>query len=72
VPPPDLKGRIKKLYPLAAATGAASMEEWAGGLIPLPKDYADLMNLAGEYTCENSVTGTYFFLFNACNKALLK
>jgi hypothetical protein len=48
------------------------MEEWAGGLIPLPKDYADLMNLAGEYTCENSVTGTYFFLFNACNKALLK
>ena len=30
---------------------------WRGGLIPLPRDYTDLMNLAANFTCGNSVTG---------------
>jgi hypothetical protein len=54
---------MKQHYPLAAATAAASVEEWPGGLIPLPRDYADLMNLAGDFTCDNSVTGRIFFCF---------
>ena len=28
-----------------------------GGLIPLPRDYTDLMNLAAEFTCPNNVSG---------------
>ena len=48
---------MKLHFPLLAATTAASLAEWPGGLIPLPRDYADLMNMAGEFTCKNSVTG---------------
>lgn len=60
LPPPDLGGAIKRRYPLAAATtSAASIADWPGGLIPLPRDYAELMNLVGEFVCENSVTGRY-------------
>ncbi len=55
VPPATpLVGRIKLRYPLAIP---ANSTEWVGGLIPLPQDYAELMNLAGEFTCGNSVTG---------------
>ena len=28
-----------------------------GGLIPLPRDYTDLMNLAAAFTCPNNVSG---------------
>ena len=31
--------------------------EWKFGLIPLPRDYTDLMNLSGNFSCVNSVTG---------------
>lgn len=31
--------------------------EWKYGLIPLPRDYTDLMNLSGNFSCVNSVTG---------------
>lgn len=57
VPPGVLEGRARLRYPLATATAAAA--DWRGGLIPLPRDYADLMNLAGEFICSNSVTGRY-------------
>ena len=28
-----------------------------GGLIPLPRDYTDLMNLAAAFTCPNNASG---------------
>ena len=31
--------------------------EWRHGLIPLPRDYTDLMNLSANFSCGNSVTG---------------
>ncbi len=53
MPPVTLVGRVKLRYPLAIPANS----DWVGGLIPLPQDYAELMNLAGEFTCGNSVTG---------------
>jgi len=53
VPPAALVGRVKLRYPLAVPASS----DWTGGLIPLPHDYAELMNLAGEFTSGNSVTG---------------
>ena len=44
----------KLLYPLAPLT---SDPGWRGGLIPLPRDYTDLMNLAASFRCGNSVAG---------------
>ena len=44
----------KLFYPLATLT---SDHSWRGGLIPLPRDYTDLMNLAANFRCGNSVTG---------------
>ena len=38
-------------FPLAALAPSGSP---AGGLIPLPRDYTDLMNLAASYSCPNS------------------
>ena len=57
LPPAKLDGEVARRYPLAGAMAAAAAD-WRGGLIPLPRDYAELMNLAGEFTCDNSVTGT--------------
>ena len=31
--------------------------EWKHGLVPLPRDYTDLMNLSANFSCSNSVTG---------------
>ena len=31
--------------------------EWRHGLVPLPRDYTDLMNLSANFSCSNSVTG---------------
>ena len=42
------------LYPLTSLT---SDPDWRGGLIPLPRDYTDLMNLAASFRCGNSVAG---------------
>ena len=51
VPPSHVS---KSIYPLSKL---AADENWRGGLIPLPRDYTDLMNLTANFTCGNSVTG---------------
>jgi len=54
VPPAVVDCKTKPLYPLASLTKDPN---WKGGLIPLPRDYTDLMNLAARFVCNNSVTG---------------
>jgi len=54
IPPSVVDAKIKPLYPLANLTKDPN---WKGGLIPLPRDYTDLMNLAARFVCNNSVTG---------------
>jgi len=53
-PPPVISSKTKPFYPVAKLTNNPS---WKCGLIPLPRDYTDLMNLAANFVCCNSVTG---------------
>jgi len=41
-------------FPLATL---AQNPQWKFGLIPLPRDYTDLMNTSQNFRCSNSVTG---------------
>jgi len=52
--PPPVGSRQRRLFPLGHLTEDPS---WRGGLIPLPRDYTDLLHLASEYVCPKSVTG---------------
>ena len=54
VPTDPVFQQTNLFYPLKKLT---EDKTWRGGLIPLPRDYTDLMNLAANFTCGNSVTG---------------
>jgi len=54
IPPSVISSKTKPFYPVAKLT---SNPTWRCGLIPLPQDYTDLMNLAANFVCSNSVTG---------------
>jgi len=51
---PQTKHLKKYFYPLAPMTTNPS---WKHGLIPLPTDYTELMNMSVNFTCDNNVTG---------------
>jgi len=44
----------KHTYPLS---NLAKNVDYKFGLIPLPRDYTDLMNMSGNFRCPNSLTG---------------
>jgi len=54
IPPAVISSKTKPFYPVAKLTNDPT---WRCGLIPLPRDYTDLMNLAANFVCCNSVTG---------------
>merc|ERR1712013_813369 len=54
IPPAVISSKTKPFYPVAKLTNDPT---WQCGLIPLPRDYTDLMNLAANFVCCNSVTG---------------
>jgi len=51
---PQTKQLKKYFYPLAPLT---TNPGWKHGLIPLPTDYTELMNMSVNFTCDNNVTG---------------
>jgi len=55
--PPLSRGdpNSRPYFPLVGL--AREHPSWSGGLIPLPHDYTDLMNLAAAFTCPNNVMG---------------
>lgn len=56
--PPTVQAAKKKFYPMGHLTAdVATGSGGAGGLIPLPREYTELLQRASQFSCPNSVTG---------------
>lgn len=54
---PPLSSSLPSARPYFPLAHLAQQGEQTGGLVPLPRDYTDLMNLAAAFTCPNNLTG---------------
>ena len=48
---------VRNLFSVESHQMSNQKTSVTGGLIPLPRDYTDLMNLAAAFTCPNNVSG---------------